>query len=308
MHKREQLIVRASWISIIGNAVLSVLKIVIGLISGSLAVVGDGIDSASDIVASIITLITAHVISRPPNTRYPYGYEKADTIASKALSFVIFFAGAQLAISTISRLVEGIERAMPDTLAIYVTIVSILGKYGLAWYQKKIGKSTKSSMLIANARNMQNDVIISLTVLVGLVFTFVFELPIVDTITGLAVSVYIMFVAYKIFMQTNLELMDGVEDPTIYTKIFKAVAKIKGVHNPHNCKVRKMGHQYLIAIDIEVDGSLTVTNSHQLAHQVDYQIRQDIENVYDILVHIEPYGQKSKDASYGVSNKDLDNA
>ena len=103
MEARHKQIIRASWVSIAGNALLSVLKITVGMIAGSMAVVADGVDSASDILTSIITLITAHIMSRPPDIRYPYGYERADTIASKALSFVIFFAGAQLAISTISR-------------------------------------------------------------------------------------------------------------------------------------------------------------------------------------------------------------
>ena len=171
LNQKQQAIKKASWVSIIGNAILSLLKIILGLISGSLAVIADGIDSASDIVTSIITLITARILSKPPNKKFPYGYEKADTIASKALSFIIFFAGAQLAISTFSNLIENEARSMPSELAIYVTVISIIGKLGLALYQFKVGKKVNSSMLVANARNMQNDVIISLSVLVGLIFS-----------------------------------------------------------------------------------------------------------------------------------------
>ncbi len=216
MIDRKANIVRASWVSIIGNAILSVSKISIGLIAGSLAVVGDGIESASDIIISVITLITAHVLSKPPNIKFPYGYEKADTIATKLLSFIIFFAGAQLAISTASRLFDDTVREMPTMLAIYITIFSIAGKLFLSYYQYRIGKRVESAMLLANARNMQNDVIISVSVLVGLVFTFIFKMPVIDTITALAVSVWIMYTAYKIFMKTNVELMDGIEDPGIY--------------------------------------------------------------------------------------------
>jgi cation diffusion facilitator family transporter len=106
MKSRQQKIIRASWVSITGNTILSVMKISVGLAAGSLAVVGDGIDSASDIVASVITLIAAFIITKPPNPKYPYGYEKADTLASKVLSFIIFFAGAQLAISSVNRLID----------------------------------------------------------------------------------------------------------------------------------------------------------------------------------------------------------
>ena len=223
MKSRESKIKTASWIGIYGNAFLSIAKISVGIIAGSLAVIADGIDSASDILTSIVTLVTAYIITKPPDIKHPYGYQRADTIATKTLSFIIFFAGAQLAISTISNLIEGHIREIPSIIAIYVTIVSIIGKLLLARYQFKIGKNTESQMLIANGKNMQNDIIISLSVLLGLSFTFIYKLPVLDTITALAVSIWIMFVAFKIFMQTNTELMDGIEDTSIYSVIFTSV-------------------------------------------------------------------------------------
>ena len=305
MAQREKQIIRASWVSVGGNAFLSVAKITVGIISGSLAVMADGIDSASDIVTSLITLITAHVISRPPNIKYPYGYERADTIATKALSFIIFFAGAQLGISTISRLVEGAEREMPGMLAIWVTVVSIVGKTLLARYQHVVGKRTGSSMLVANARNMINDIIISFTVLVGLLFTFWLRMPIFDTATALGVSVWIMYVAYRIFMQSNQELMDGVADSSVYDRVFKAISTVSGAHNPHRARVRKMGYQYIVAVDIEVHGGQTVDQAHHIAHAVEEEIRKELVNVYDVLVHIEPFGDDSSNEKFGVSEGNL---
>ena len=305
MTERKKQIVRASWVSIVGNAILSVSKISIGLIAGSLAVVGDGIESASDIIISIITLVTAHVLSRPPNIKFPYGYEKADTVATKLLSFIIFFAGAQLAISTISRLLDDTVREIPSMLAIYITIFSIAGKLFLSYYQYRIGKKVESAMLLANARNMQNDVIISLSVLVGLVFTFVFKMPVIDTITALAVSIWIMYSAYKILMKTNIELMDGIEDPEIYNDTFKAISSVKDAYNPHRLRIRKIGHRYMIGVDIEVDGSKTVREAHQIAHKVENRIKESIKNVYDIVIHIEPYGTVDSDEKFGVSNQQI---
>jgi cation diffusion facilitator family transporter len=305
MNERQAQIVKASWVSIIGNAILSVLKISIGLIAGSLAVVGDGIDSASDIITSIITLLTARILAKQPNKKFPFGYEKADTIATKALSFIIFFAGAQLAISTVSGLLEDTPKEMPSMLAIYITIFSIFGKLFLSYYQRRMGKKVESAMLLANSKNMQNDVIISLSVLVGLAFTFIFELPIIDTVTAFAVSIWIMYTAYRIFMQTNVELMDGIEDESIYGEIFKAVSCIKGVYNPHRVRIRKIGYRYMIDIDIEVEGSKTVSEAHAISHRVEEKIRKSINNVYDIVIHIEPYGDVDKDEKFGVSNRQI---
>jgi cation diffusion facilitator family transporter len=173
-------IIRASWIAILSNAAMAILKISVGLIAGSLAVVGDGIDSSGDIVTSIITLITAGIISRPPNAKFPYGYSKADTVAAKALSFIIFFAGAQLFISTLHRILEGSEQKIPETFAVLVILVSIVGKLLLSVYLLKTGRKVESPMLIANGRNMQNDVVISTSVLLGLFFTIYFKMPVID--------------------------------------------------------------------------------------------------------------------------------
>ena len=307
MQTKTQAIKKASWISIWGNAFLSALKIVVGFISGSMAVLADGIDSASDIVTSIITLFTAKIIAKPPDIRFPYGYERADTIASKVLSFVIFFAGAQLAISTLMNLIENEVREMPSMNAIYVTIISIFGKFALAYYQFRVGKKANSSMLVANAKNMQNDVIISLSVLLGLIFTFIFKMPILDIITAFAVSGWIMHVAFKIFMKSNIELMDGIEDTSVYKIIIEAVEEVEGAFNPHHIRIRQRNNMYIIALDVEVDENLNVKVSHEIAHKVDKSIRSKVENVYDILVHVEPKGTHDPTEVYGVSSKDLKN-
>ncbi len=302
---REQKIIKASWIAVISNAVLSVLKIFVGIFAGSFAVIADGIDSASDVLTSLITLFTAHIIGRPPDPKYPYGYSKADTIATKFLAFIIFFAGAQLAISTSGRLINPTEAQIPNTIVIYVILLSIIGKYVLAFYLRRTGKSIDSQMLIANARNMQNDVIISLSVLTGLIFTFVFQLPIIDLITAFLVSFYIMFIAFRIFMQSNRDLMDGIDDPVIYQKIIAAAKSIKGVTNPHRIRVRKMAYQYVVAIDVEIDGENTLHEAHHLSSLVEDEIKKIIPNVYDVLVHPEPTGNIDPDEVYGISEDKL---
>lgn len=302
---RERKIINASKISIVGNAILSALKISVGLFAGSLAVVADGIDSASDIITSLITLFTAHIVGRPPDKKYPYGYAKADTIATKILAFIIFFAGAQLALSSGNRLLFSVEESMPNPIAIWVVVLSMVVKYFLAIYLKKTGKSVDSAMLLANSRNMLNDVVISVSVLIGLILTFVFEMPVIDKITALLVSIYIMVVAFKIFMQTNREMMDGVEDESIYKKVIDAANSVEGATNPHRIRVRKLAHYYIIALDIEVDGKLLVDDAHKIGVQVEQALKNNIPNIYDILVHFEPHGNIEPDEVFGISEEDL---
>ncbi len=295
----EDQILAASYVSIIGNGVLSVAKIVTGIISGSFAVIGDGIDSASDVAVSVVMIAAAKIMGRKPNKKYVYGYAKAESIATKILSMLIFFAGAEMFISALGHLFSHEERVMPGAVAVYVTVASIVCKLLLSVYQTRVGRRTGSSMLIANGVNMRNDMIISLSVLVGLFFSFILDLPVLDSVTALLVSCFIVRSSIKIFMDSNIELMDGVKDVSVYQKIFDAISKVDGISNPHRVRSRSIGGKYMITLDVEADGSMTLSEAHALANQIEQNIRGSIPEVYDIVVHIEPFGTHPEDV-FGV--------
>ncbi|MFW5737572.1 MAG: cation diffusion facilitator family transporter [Spirochaetota bacterium] len=303
---RAATIVSASWIGIVGNGVLAVAKLIVGFLARSAAVVGDGVDSALDVLTSTITLVAARITAKPPDVNHPYGHTRAETIATKSLSFVIFFAGAQLAISTVGKLVTGEGHELPGRIALWVTIASIVGKAALAIYKYRVGRRTKSSMLIADAKNMRADIVISLTVLAGLLFTFALHLPVFDTITALGVSIWIMWVAFGLFLETNSELMEGHPDPDTYQRIFDAVRAVPGAEHPHRTRIRAIGGLYIVDLDIEVDGDLPVREAHRIAQQTERSIRECVEDVYDVLVHVEPIGNVENAERYGLSQRKLD--
>lgn len=305
LEERGRKIVTASWIGIIGNGVLAVLKTVVGFISGSAAVLGDGIDSGLDVLTSGITLIAARITSKPPDIDHPYGHSRAEAIATKSVSFMIFFAGAQLALGSLGHLLNGSPRDLPSELAIWVTVVSIVGKTILAVHKQVIGRRYKSSMLIADANNMRADIVISIGVLGGLAATFLFNLPLVDSIVALLISIWIMFVAFRIFLETNTELMEGYKDRDTYQRIFKAVDSVPGAEHPHRTRVRTIGSMQVVDLDIEVDGNLTVTQAHEIAQQTEKAIKGAVGDVYDVLVHVEPLGNVENRERYGVSRGKL---
>lgn len=298
--KREKILIRASYFSAIGNAILSVAKLTIGFLSGSLAVIGDGIDSATDVLISFVMIFTARIMKRPPNRKYVYGYEKAESIATKILSLIIFYAGMQMLVSSVQSFFSSETKTMPAIIAIYVTVFSIFGKLALAWYQHRQGKKINSSMLMANAVNMRNDVLISVSVLIGLAFTFILELPILDSVAGFIVGLFILKSALGIFLDSNVELMDGVKDESVYHKIFEAVDGTLGASNPHRVRSRQIGNLYQIVLDIEVNPSISVKEAHDIAETVEKNIRQKVENIYDIIIHVEPSGACSENEKFGI--------
>lgn len=302
---RKKIMLRTSWISVLGNAFLSSLKIIIGILSGSLAVLSDGLDSAADVVTSLVILIATPIISRPPNSKYVYGQEKAENMASTILAFVILFMGGQMFIASVGRIVHPEQAQLPSMIAIWATVISIFGKLLLSLYQFQQGKKADSSMLKANAINMRNDVIISIGVLLGLAFTFILKMPILDPIVALLISIYIMYSAIGIFRDANIILMDGMTDTSIYKKIIQAVEKVPGASNPHRIRSSQVGNMYNIVLDIEADGNMSLKDAHHIAQQVEESIKSSIENVYDIVVHVEPEGDKHCIEKFGVNKYNL---
>ncbi|MBN1685015.1 MAG: cation transporter [Spirochaetales bacterium] len=302
--ERTKLIKRASWIAIGGNTALAVLKIIIGIMSGSLAVVGAGIDTATDIITSLVTLFAAGIIAKPPDREHPYGHMRAETVATKLVSFVIFFAGAQLALKAIGLLIAGEAGAVPSVSAVYATVISIAGKIVLAYLLLTMGRRNESPMVIANGKNMMSDIFISASVLVGLVFTRLLRVPILDPIFALLVSIWVMKTAVSVFIESSEETMDTLRDSSVYDEVFTAVDEVAGASNPHRARIRKIGTYYDIDLDIEVEASITVERGHGIAIAVEDKIKERLQNVYDVMVHVEPRGNVEENEAYGRSQTD----
>jgi cation diffusion facilitator family transporter len=301
MLDRTRTIQRAALVSLFGNALLASSKIIVGLLAGSLAVLGDGIDSSTDVVISIVALAAAAIIAKPSDRDHPYGHARAETTATTLLSFVIFFAGAQLFLSSLHNLQEGGLRGLPGPSAIWVTAASIAGKLFLAWTQFSLGRKCSSSMLIANGKNMRNDVIMSAAILGGLLLAHAFKEPLVDIVLAMAVSLWVMKSALGVFREANDEIMDGKADTGLYRSVFDAVKSVPGAGNAHRVRVRKLASLYDIDLDIEVDGRSSVSKAHQIAQAVEAAIKERIDNVYDIVVHVEPQGEGQHDEQYGLT-------
>ncbi len=301
--ERQRIIARASWYGIIGNGALAIASLFIGFVGRSMALVGAGIDTLTDVITSVVTLYTSRITDKPPDETHPYGHGRAETIATKLLAFIIFFAGAQLALQTIRQLFSEGARGLPSAAALTMAAVSMVGKVVLAWIKWRAGKRVDSPMLIADAKNMVMDVFISLSVLLGVLFTVVLQLPVLDTLVGLGVSLWIMRMGLSIFLDTNTELMDGLNDRSIYATVYDTALKVEGVENPHKMRVRKLNNRYVVDLDIEVDGSVTVDEGHELAKEVQNRIHREIKNVYDVHVHVEPRGNAEDWERFGLSGE-----
>ena len=290
--------------AIVGNAILAILKIMTGIFSDSGAMIGDGIDSSTDVLISIITLVVIRILSKPADAEHPWGHRRAETIATAFLSFIIFFAGAQLIINSFSNLIADIHTPTPSALAIIVLIISIIGKILLAVNQYILGKRTNSAMLKANAKNMASDVLISFGVLVGFAIAYFTGSGHADSVMAILIGAWIIKTAVGIFLETNLELMDGINDIKQYQIIVDAVNAVDGATNPHRARMRRIAGFWDIDLDINVNPIISVIEAHKIASKVEQEIKKRLDDVFDVMIHIEPCGDDTVEA-FGLSESDM---
>jgi len=287
-----------------GNSILALLKITAGIFSGSGALIADGIDSSTDVFISIVALIVVRIISKPADAKHPWGHKRAETIATALLSFILFFCGAQLIINSISNVIFGEQRDAPSFIAIIVTLISIAGKILLAWSQYILGKRANSTMIKANAKNMASDVLISVGVLAGLVISNSMGSAYADTIIAMLIGVWIIKTAIGIFLEVNLELMDGNSDIEPYHAIVDAVNFVEGASNPHRARIRSIAGFWDITFDIDVASEYTILEAHSIASRVEREIKLRLENVFDIVIHIEPSSDNTIEI-FGLSEEEM---
>ena len=300
--RKARLIKTASLTALFGNTLLAALKIGFGIYAGSLAVIGDGIDSSVDVLIAIMSLFVARIISRPADEGHPWGHGRAETVATALLSCILFFAGAQLILNSGRDILFGAEREVPSMPALFATIASIIGKLLLAWSQFMFGKKANSPMLTANAKNMTADVLLSVGVLIGLGLSMLFNVGVIDSWAAVLVGLWVIKSAVGIFIETNSELMDGGSDKTFYQAVFEAVKSVEEVGNPHRVRMRRIAGLWDIDIDIEVPPNKTIVEAHWIAYKVEAAIKERVEDIYDIMIHVEPAGNLENEG-FGLSEE-----
>jgi len=255
-----------------GNVALAFSKIVIGFISGSLAVLSDGIDSATDVLIAAMTLVAARISVKPGDNEHPYGHGRIETVATAVISFIVFFAGAQVVFNAIGRILSGAPATLPSTMAVWVTIASIVGNT-LRVEPNSISAKDGSPMLNANGKNILGR---------GPVSrrpprtrpTYLTDIPINDKILAAVVALWILKNAVEIFLEANTELMDGTSDKEPYKEIFAAVARVPEAGNPHRARLRRIGSMLVVDLDIEVEPAMKVRDAHVIAVKVEESIKE----------------------------------
>lgn len=280
-------IIKVTVVGAVLNLVLSILKVIAGIVGNSSAVVADGIHSLSDLVTDAVVIIGAGFWSQPPDRRHPHGHGKIENLVSVIIGLLLLIAGA----ATGYKAVENIrfESALPPgLLPLVAAIASIISKEILYRWTKEKASVINSPALSANAWHHRADALSSIPAALAVGTSILFpELSYLDFAGAIVVSLFILQAGYKITREGLEQLTDHAAQPELIECVENIVRNTEGVLGCHAVRSRLSGGEVHVDLHVQVDGDLTVREGHKIAGFVKKRVLQKCGNVNDILVHLE---------------------
>lgn len=286
---------KVSLVSIIGNFVLSIIKLFAGIIASSSAMISDAIHSASDVFSTFVVIIGIKLSLKKPDKEHPYGHERLECVAAIILSMVLFVTGAGIGLKAFEKIISGNYDAIktPGILALIAAIISILVKETMYWYTRYYAKKIDSSALIADAWHHRSDALSSVGALIGIVFAR-FGYKVMDSIASIVIFLFIVKAAYDIFKDAIDKMVDHSCDESLEQEIFDCVLQNKDVLGIDMLKTRIFGNKIYVDLEIVLDESYTLKKAHEIAENVHDDIENNFKNVKHVMVHVNPDNKNKK--------------
>ncbi len=280
---------RVSMVSIIGNILLSLLKVLAGIFAHSAAMISDAIHSASDVFSSIVVIIGIHLSAKESDKEHPYGHERLECEAAIILAMVLFITGLGIGIEAAKNIIHGNYATLqvPGLAALIAAIVSIVSKEAMYWYTRYYAKKIDSGALMADAWHHRSDSFSSVGALIGIIASR-FGYPIMDSVASLVIFVFIVKAAYDIFRDSMDKMVDHSCDENTENEMRDCALKNKDVLGIDLLHTRIFGNKIYVDIEIQVDASYTLREAHEIAEAVHDGIEHEFPKVKHIMVHVNP--------------------
>jgi cation diffusion facilitator family transporter len=271
-------------LGIIGNILLLIAKLVIGLKTYSQAMIADGLNSAGDVFASLMTFIGNKISEKPVDENHPYGHGKAEYIFSMIISFSLLLVAFNIFRNSFNSFSNSTFIFSP--WLVYISIGTIIIKTLLFLYCKNIGHKHNSLLAIANSYDHRNDIFVTLLTLTSII-TGYYNVYFIDGIVGILISFWIAFTGIKIFTSSYTVLMDTNIDTIIKEKMELELLKVDEIDNVDSINSKPVGLNFLLIVKISVNPNMTVFEGHEVAEK-SINILMSFNNIDDVLVHVNP--------------------
>lgn len=284
---RYRAVLRVTLIGSVFDLILGIAKIIGGYIGSSTALIADGVHSLSDLLTDFIVIYAAKHSHREADEDHPYGHGRIETLATVALGLALFAVAIGITWDAIARLFHPEELWKPGVLALVLASISIFVKEGLYHYSMTIARKYRSNMLKANAWHSRTDAISSVIVVIGVAGSMA-GLDYLDAIAAAGVALMIAKISWDLSWHSLRELIDTGLEPERVKAIRKSILAVDGVKTLHILRTRRMGADALVDVHIQVEPELSVSEGHQISEFVRQRVIRDIDEVADVMVHIDP--------------------
>ncbi len=285
MEKKFKDIKKAGLAGIFGNIFLLLIKGTIGFLSKSQSMIADSVNSASDIIASLMTFIGNKISSEPKDNDHNFGHGKAEYIFSLFISITMILVSLKLFIDSILSLVYKSHFEFSWFLVV-VCIITIITKFCLYLYTKKMFKKYNSILLKSNYQDHRNDCVVTTFTLISIIGGL-YGIFWIDGIVGIGISLWILVTGIKIFIESYNVLMDVSLDEQTKETIMNLVKEHEDIKNCYNLYSTPIGYKYFVIFTIAVDGNMSTYESHKLANHLEKDV-EALEKIDKAVVHVHP--------------------
>lgn len=293
MRAREKQITRVTLIGSIVNLILTAIKITAGVVGKSGAMIADGIHSLSDLASDIVVLIFVPIAGKAKDKDHQYGHGKFETLATLVVSLILMVVAIRLVASSAKSIISALSGNIlpkPGYIALAAAIISIVSKEILYQYTTLVARRTDSSVCKANAWHHRSDALSSIGSLLGIGGAVILgnKWTILDPVAAVIIGLMILFVAIKMAKAPIEELMEKSLDEETEKEITDIILATEGVQNMHNLKTRRNGQSKIIDCHIRVKRTISIVEAHDIATNVEKNLKQKFGNETQTSIHIEP--------------------
>ena len=281
--------VRVSAVGMVGNILLTLFKLLAGVIGRSGAMISDAVHSASDVFSGLIVIIGVRLAAKDSDDEHPYGHERFECVAQLLLSILLFLAGGAIGVAAVRSIASGVysEREAIGWLAFIAAVTSVIVKEAMFWYTKLNADKIGSPSLKAEAWHHRSDALSSVGALIGIGGAKL-GFPVLEPIASAVICLFILKVAFDIFKDAIDRMVDRSCDDKTQEEMQQCALSIDGVLSVDLLQTRVFGSKIYVDIEIGADGSLPLIQAHQIAEDVHAAVEQRFPQVKHIMVHVNP--------------------
>jgi cation diffusion facilitator family transporter len=280
----------AGWVGIYATIALFVVKMVLGLMSGSASIVADAFHLLSHLANSIILVVSFKVTARPATARNPFGHGRMEHIAPLIMSIFLFVAGIQIGETSVHQVLEPHELHYWPALP-WILLFTILVKQWLAGFVRFLGERVDSHAILANAAHHNIEAVMTLTVIGGLVVGHRFHHPEVDGLIGILVSAWLLYLGYTHGREAIVPLLGQAPSKDMIKRIRETAKSVEGVEDVHEIIVHDYGSMYLISLHAEIPARFGPDKMHEIAERSEDELREAFGG--EAVCHTDPLMERT---------------